>query len=852
MAEESVAESEALKHTAEPISQPASNLQAATKLAASAKAPTRENKSPAKSTVDQSHRTQPTAKRSDVKTEKSTKAILQKGAEDRNINSKKSDLLETIDADANADEQYEQSDVEPSLFDEELQDAALLEDSAVFASDSQDMTISSQHHLSGEAKSASLGADESMLHSSVHSEVEQRSPGQPEVPSLPASPLLQSLAASKVELAVPVVQKQFVESCDHENVRSALARALSREDVVSANRSPGSHQPSAPPFTPPPALAPNVQTKNVSVCLSARSCANCEDLRKDLEALQRNVLQMEEALHRSRAHARNSATSPMTVASHASLDPVDMGSLYEFDAHEPPYDKGVISLQDDENLVGDVHEVRSAGAQHLPVLVASPAVKQGNGTSLGHNTGGGKEVLRADPLAPVRGSALESLTPTHAGNTSVISTGYATMDKEVKQPVVSYRDISGQEYSMGRLGIEGAQGSLDLMSEYGLDRADDDGAETGPDFIKSSPRFATQTTTNSGIEAALAMALSEDHSYQRVNELDSSTLNRTDRKRLNLLQEDHAKSLKEAADKIKSLEFQNVELADKLRAKIHEKQHAEKLHSLQLMERGVLLKELARQVTELKASLTLEKKKSAPAPKSPTHRGGLPIPDVNARKTKAEESARAKTPVVLAQGKVVDSIQERNDSDFVKDSFSRMLAASASMPILSDEYGTFRAAGTLNSRASSREAADTGFQTSGRIASPHNTSRGKTISSGKLNFLPDILNNADVRVDKSLEVLRDFAVNPQTRLGVTSDIPTPKLTELTNVRQQIVSMLSERYPQPTAEQMLAVKKAKDRALYEREMELKAEADRKKAAAEQRAAVRARAKPKRVRPDEDDW
>jgi hypothetical protein len=367
-----------------------------------------------------------------------------------------------------------------------------------------------------------------------------------------------------------------------------------------------------------------------------------------------------------------------------------------------------------------------------------------------------------------------------------------------------------------------------------------------------------------------------------------SLSNKADQKKLSKLLEEHAKTKQEFADKVKSLELQNSQLSDKLRSRSAEKEHEDRLHALQILERGVVLKELAKQVTDLKARLALERRNNKQAgnsrSKSPASQGAigtLPPPDVNARKVAIESLIRAKTPVMMARGAVLDENLTKAAAEAIATankvnisaigdpegaagtlSFSRMLAASASMPILSADYGSFKTNAGVNTRADSRDSADTNFQTNGRITSPYLSSRGKNVSRGKVNFFPDLVPNED-RVDKDLQALQEFggynhpSKNSHGQASGTADTSASANAsasvkeQLQGVRQQIVSILSERYPPPSSEQLLAVKKAKERAEAKREMELKEVAMKKEAEAAKHAAIRARAKPKVVR-DDDDW
>ena len=647
---------------------------------------------------------------------------------------------------------------------------------------------------------------------------------------------------------------------DDDSVESALARALSFEDnaaVGMSARSNGSHNSSS-----------NAGAAGGASSSNPKLCARCEELKREMGKLKQHIVLVEEHLNKLRAGARAGDASPLTVVTQGSLGSLEAvdASFYDVVAvtsvHEPPTLDMLGNHDDDRSQrsnksnreaiqTDELDDEENEEKGHTPPKQAP--LGHGTLSAASAGVGGGHGSAPVSPLSPhanhgAVGSAL-------GGNFSVLSASYASMDKELLRPVVSYKGSDGQKtFSSRPVGIEGAQGSLDLLSEYGLAHSGGGGGVIGI----TSTASATKVTDghNMHLEAALNNALDDpDSSLREGDSLLKSNLTRADQKKLNKLLEQHARAEKEAMDKILSLEFQNVELADKLRSKNYEKGHAEKLHSLQLMERGILLKELARQVNELKTRLAIEKKKNGPEPREPTHRSGLPVPDVNVRRRAQEENARAKTPVVLAQGLITETIDASKPEEGNGNvSYSRLLAASASMPFLSDDYGTYRQASNLNSRTGSREAASENFAASGRITSPHNTSRGKNISSGKINFLPDIMNNTEVQVSSDVAALKEYSSLKQQGLGSTagSGTNTQKMGELSDIRKKIVTILSERYPAPSAEQLLAVDKAKKRALDQREMELKAKAARKAAEKEHDKTVRARAKPKRIRPEEDDW
>jgi len=612
---------------------------------------------------------------------------------------------------------------------------------------------------------------------------------------------------------------------DDESVKSALARALSFDaNALLSARSNGSHH-------------------SITSVGNQKHCPHCDELRREVAELKQHMVFVEEHLSKTRAQARAGDASPLTVATQGSVGSLEAveASFYDIAAsiHEPPGMRGadVQGSNEDERSNRSQRSTREAIQTDE---LADDDNDGGENSPAGASRGQSPPMM--SPLSPGQHTAL-------GGNFSVLSASYATIDKELARPVVKYKD-SEQTSNSRHLGIEGAQGSLDLLSEYGL--ANNSAA------IISTVTAANATDSHARlVEKALSSALGHSGSSLREGDLlQTANLSRANQKKLNNLLQEHARAENEAKEKILSLEFQNVELADKLRSKNFEKSHSDKLHSLQLMERGILLKELARQVNDLKALLAVEKKKNDPEPKKPTHRSGLPVPDVNVRKRANEENARAKTPVALAKGAIVDAIDlDTNKADAGNEgvSYSRLLAASASMPFLSDDYGTYRQGANLNSRTGSRETAGISFSASGRITSPHNTSRGKNISSGKINFLPDILNNTDVQVGADLAALKDYSSLKQLGLGSTKEhMNTQKALELSDVRKKIVTILSERYPPPSAEQLLAVSKAKQRALDQREMALKTQEAKKAAEREKQASVRARAKPKRVRPEDDDW
>ena len=426
--------------------------------------------------------------------------------------------------------------------------------------------------------------------------------------------------------------------------------------------------------------------------------------------------------------------------------------------------------------------------------------------------------------------------------------------------------IHGHEHSNSRGGYEGAQGSLDLLSEYGLGGGSLSRNIDTTNTVENTP---TNTSTNQHLQEALNQVLRLDHNRQEnIGELDINTLNRGNQKKLTKLIEKYEKIINEFKEKVLSLEFQNTQLSDKLRSRSNEKEHIDKLHALQILERGVLLKELSKQVSDLKARLAFEKRSNknnnlttSAVALQRTAVGNLPPPDVNIRKTTIENGQRAKTPVALSHGTVMDEnlSKAKNDANNNSSSasaaisYSRMLAASASMPILAADYGSFKSQSGVNVRVDTRDTADTNYQNNGRITSPYSTSRGKNISKGQINFLPDLVPNEN-RVTRDVTALLEIGYrngNVQGDRGVErSDNPNAK-DQLQGVRQQIVSILSERYPPPSPEQLLAVTKAKKRSDAKREMELKAAALKKEADAAAHAAIRARAKPKIIRED-DDW
>ena len=132
-------------------------------------------------------------------------------------------------------------------------------------------------------------------------------------------------------------------------------------------------------------------------------------------------------------------------------------------------------------------------------------------------------------------------------------------------------------------------------------------------------------------------------------------------------------------------------------------------------------------------------------------------------------------------------------------SMSRMLAASTSMPLLSDEYGDFHTTG-----------ADV-KPNPGRLSPVFNL-RGK--KSEETEFTMNDL-------DRSA---RKISVGAVAGGGMQDE----QVEELRAVRSQIVEMLSQRHPpEKRQEQLMAVSKARERAEKDREVKLSDKAVPKK-------------------------
>lgn len=314
-----------------------------------------------------------------------------------------------------------------------------------------------------------------------------------------------------------------------------------------------------------------------------------------------------------------------------------------------------------------------------------------------------------------------------------------------------------------------------------------------------------------------------------------------------LLQE-RVQAQKELLTQVLSLEFQNSQLADHVRSDEAYMEQQEKLHSLQLLERGILLRELSQQLNALRAeertrvALSLRKNtlskrvkgiKPGPGEASDRDREGALLPRVH----------------LSLPHLVADARGDSAPPSAVQQATERMLASSVSMPILSDEYTPFDARGRQHGQGQgqghrAREGAP-GSAGAGAVSSSLNAlsrpstsaARATTASSpsrpstqpGK----PGSPTRRDDDKDKPLSAFLRSTLPPpargpspeaqtQRRIANTSfapDVPSftdadkavlsqEKLAELKLIRKQIVSLVAQRYPRKKPPHRLATSVSK--------------------------------------------
>jgi hypothetical protein len=375
--------------------------------------------------------------------------------------------------------------------------------------------------------------------------------------------------------------------------------------------------------------------------------------------------------------------------------------------------------------------------------------------------------------------------------------------------------------SSTRGGIEGEQGSLDLMSGYGLSQERSqvpggDGAVAGRPHTLDTRSVVSadgsRYSTNETLLADMRVGMAGDNilqSYGSSNDIGGDVESNM-RLQLESLQEQMVQTMKrekEVSEQLVSRDLQVASLGGEIREAEKRREEQERLHSLQMLERGILLKELSQQVNDMRSQMRNMEVAQRKASKQHARELARVLSEGAPGTTSRPSSVGRRTPVQVPMSSVqvekglaaehehrpIAAVSSGGASVVVVDptkSTSRMLAASSSMPLLSDEYGNF---------------ATTGKDVPpnpGRL-SPVYKLRGK--SGEKTEFT---MNDLD----------RDTR---KIALQETANYMEPeRMDQLRSVRSHIVGMLSERYPpEKRKAQMLAVDKARERGQKDREARL---------------------------------
>ena len=336
--------------------------------------------------------------------------------------------------------------------------------------------------------------------------------------------------------------------------------------------------------------------------------------------------------------------------------------------------------------------------------------------------------------------------------------------------------------------------------------------------------------------------------------------------------QDRVKAQKELQTKLLSLEFQNTQLSERLRVDEGYIEHQDKLHSLQLLERGILLRELAAQVNNLRAEAA-RKEAQAKAAKQKNSlakkvKGIKPQEDPASSGDARDASPPKKRPELLLPNVKIDLAGSSTDASDTQQSpehaaaKARLLQSSASMPLLSDEYGPVgSAAATYAARVKSRGGVGTPGPTSARGASP---TRAQTAgaSSRVSSAAGAPRGDADKDAKESGKVLSAFlraalpplpkgptpeALNQARVAGIvnnfTADVDSrealpvlgkEKMAELKAIRAQIVAMVAGRYPRSKSPLKLATTLAAREALEGRALQPSAPTPGERAASPSKA------------------
>ena len=228
-----------------------------------------------------------------------------------------------------------------------------------------------------------------------------------------------------------------------------------------------------------------------------------------------------------------------------------------------------------------------------------------------------------------------------------------------------------------------------------------------------------------------------------------------------------------------------------------------------MLERGVLLKELSKQVIEMRESMKVmtsahkrhAKKQAKEIALLKSGANVLSRAGTADHESRPTTSKRVTTPLINVDDglrkedefKPITAVAGAGGSNVIVDptkSRSRMLAASSSMPLLSDEYGNY-----------------------------HTTGADVKPNPGRLSPVFKLKGKHSEQTDFTLNDL-DRTTRKVGIESAAAGMQDEQAEELRAVRSQIVGMLSERYPpEKRQEQLMAVEKARTRAEKDREIKL---------------------------------
>ncbi len=631
---------------------------------------------------------------------------------------------------------------------------------------------------------------------------EQKQTGEAKGEAEPAS-LSPSTAAveEKVDPVVESVINDPADSGDHTNASDAPVESLPPRD------SPGAHsqlkkQTSSSSFLSTTSDQPSQDAKEMRI--------EIEEMRAEIKKLRAKLVEVVET---SRSESPVPITSPLSAARKGGYYP-RLGSSSESSGDS-------LGLDSPRVANSPLTKGYSDGVSPMQVTASGSAVI----ARPGREGGAGATAAENEDNASLRISQGSNGLPIGLGPGEGSLERASSAAQEGIGSVSVSQSGRGVILSSTRGGIEGEQGSLDLMSGYGLSQERsqvvlqvvDPALNLENKSVVSAD--GSRYSTNETLLADMRVGMAGDNilqSYGSSNDI-GGDVERNMRTQLEGLQGElmtQMKKERELMEQLASRDLQVTSLGERMRESEKYKEEQEKLHSLQMLERGILLKELSQQVNDMRTQMrgmeTSQKKTakqharelarvlSGGTPAASSSRPGtverrtpvqVPMSSVNVEKGLGAEHEHK--PIAAVTSGSTSVIVDPTKST------SRMLAASSSMPLLSDEYGNYATTGK-DMRPNP-----------GRL-SPVYKLRGK--SGEKTEFTMNDLDRDTRRV----------------ALDETANYMDPeKMDQLRSVRSQIVGMLSERYPpEKRKQQMLAVDKARERAQREREAHLEDKAVKK--------------------------